>query len=354
MTGQNVVGKSFCRAAVVIVSALLLSNCGFKDDPVPPDDVAPEPVNNLSYQLSDKGAVLSWYYPTKSVNGESLAYVDSFKIYKATIPAASYCEGCPIPFEKVIKIRGGIVPKEQGEKKAVYEVTGLQPGNFYVFKVRSVAGWWAESADSNRVSFYWQVPLKAPVGVQAAPERGAVKLVWQPVRSRQDGTKASGMVKYQIYRSVAGAEFQPVAELQTNSSWIDKGVVAGKNYSYKVQAKEVFPHGAVAGLESAVAQTKAVDFVVPKVPKEVRAIATAKSVRVFWEPVADLDVKEYRVYRRNGEGGRPVVVGSVADPYAMFIDSKIPAGAEVLYYSVSSIDDTGNESKRSSEVTVKP
>ena len=89
------------------------------------------------------------------------------------------------------------------------------------------------------------------------------------------------------------------------------------------------------------------DSLPPSVPAEVATTSPAcGSIRISWSPSQDLGgsgLKGYNVYRKG------VFVRQVSAPSTSFTDSGLPSAA-YYYYTVSSIDNAGNESAKTSAV----
>ena len=90
-------------------------------------------------------------------SGSDLRGVESFEVLRAEVPVAEYCEGCPVRFVKYALIEGGSLPASGEAKTASYKDTDLQDGYQYLYKVRSLAGRWYASGDSNSISFTWEM-----------------------------------------------------------------------------------------------------------------------------------------------------------------------------------------------------
>ncbi|PIE57077.1 MAG: hypothetical protein CSA34_00775 [Desulfobulbus propionicus] len=338
---------------VLLFSLSMLGGCGYKDSPVPSQRVVPKPITDLRYQLSERGVVLYWSYPTETVTGGTLTDISSFEVYRAVAAEDEYCATCPVPYSKPVILPGGALP-ENGSKTASYQATLLRPGNLYFFKVRSKNGWWAESQDSNVVSFLWETPLAAPKHLNASAGDKQVQLSWQPADSHIDGSAVSEKVVYQLYRSTSGKDFVKLGEPQTGTRYTDTRVHNGRKYFYRIQAISVYKQGDVGGGFTASVEAAPRDQTPPAVPQGVRAVRTDSGVKIFWDAVTDSDLAGYRIYRRISGKRTVQPVGEVSLPYTLYLDRNAPEVPGGLYYSVSSVDKRkpANESKRSQEVLI--
>lgn len=353
----RIAGHNGTFLSLIITTLFLLmvgvTGCGYKTMPVPPDQIVPQSITDLRYELNEKGVNLYWTFPMQTVQGEKLTDISSFDLYRAVVAADSYCDTCPIPFGEPIRIAGGGISKGTPKQKT-YSSTLLRPGHLYFFKVRSKAGWWAESADSNIISFMWNIPPKAPEQLTAQAGDGRVTLQWTAVTDYIDESKIQEPVRYQVYRSLGGGSFVPLGELQEGERFDDSQVSIGRKYSYRVQAVTMYEKGQVGGGSSKAVSAVPVDRTAPEVPTGVKAVRTAAGVKVIWEPVKGGDIKGYKIYRRLPDDKESIMVGEVNVPYTLFTDTN-PPDADNWYYSVTSVDNysPANESERSAEVMVR-
>lgn len=340
-------------ALCALLLASVVGGCGLKTMPVPPQEIVPAAITDLHYELDEKGVNLAWTFPGKTVTGEDLHEVASFELYRAVVPADSACDGCPIPFGEPVQVPGGTVAGGK-PKTATYTSTLLRPGHIYYFMVRTRTGWWAESADSNVISFLWNIPAAAPEKLEVRSTADGVALTWLPVTAHRDGSIIREPVKYQVYRSQGGGPFLPLAGLQNGAAFTDSGVKGGMNYQYKVQAVTVYEKGQVGGGFTAPVAAVAADRAAAEAPEGVTAVRTAAGVKVLWNAVQDASVRGYRVYRRLPGEKQAIRAGEVAVPGTLF-DDPAPPRAEKWYYSVTSIDDAkpANESRPSAEAEVR-
>jgi len=90
--------------------------------------------------------------------------------------------------------------------------------------------------------FLWSdVPLEAPTGLSATAADGEVKLTWNPI---------PGAVSYTVKRAeVPGGPYPWIAPQVKTTSYLDQGVVNGKDYFYVVSANsgEVLEPPATSG-----------------------------------------------------------------------------------------------------------
>ncbi|PID77308.1 MAG: hypothetical protein CSB24_02115 [Deltaproteobacteria bacterium] len=330
-----------------------MGGCGYKDMPVPPDEVVPEPVDDLSYEVDETGINLTWSFPAKNINGDALENIASFKLYRAVVALEDYCPTCPVPFGEPIKVPGGLIEGENGSvRKAEYRSTLLRPGHRYFFKVHSSTSWWAESADSNIVSFVWQVPAKAPAGLTAVVNDRAVKLAWQPVSSLVNGEKISGDLKYQVSRSADGNKFTSLGSPVGKTFFADNTVFNGKRYFYKVQSVVYIDGDKLKGGTSKAVEAEPADQTPPPMITGVAVIRAGKNIKIVWNASTAKDVAFYRIYRKVSGQNKPVRIGEAKSIYNIFVDKNVSDNKR-FYYSVTAVDGNGNESRRSAEMTTR-
>jgi fibronectin type 3 domain-containing protein len=70
---------------------------------------------------------------------------------------------------------------------------------------------------------------------------------------------------------------------------------------------------------------------------------------LIWAPVADADLEGYNIYRHEGEAAA-LKVNSEPVKTPAFRDTQVEAG-KTYFYSVSAVDQRGNESARSEEAS---
>jgi hypothetical protein len=348
------IGFASTLLCAVTLSLVGLAGCGFKTEPVPPQNVVPRPIDDLSYAIDDAGVTLTWTYPEKTVKGDELTEIYSFDVYRAVVPLDDLCDTCPIPFGEPTEIPGGATADSGKRKIGEYQTSLLRPDHKYFYKMTSRISWWAASADSNIVSFVWQIPPAVPSGFGAVAEDGRIMLSWQPVTTLVDGSSADRQVLYQVSRSEGGKEFARLGEPIDGTTFTDSDVVNGKKYFYKVQSLMMLEKDRISGGVSEIVDATPIDTTPPAVPSAVRATATKQGNRVYWDHPGDPSVAGHRVYRRSAKEAESKLIGEVKMPASIYLDKDVPADTRV-YYSVTAIDTAkpANESAPSKEATVR-
>ncbi len=326
---------------------LMLAGCGYKNDPVPPQAVVPMAIEDLRYEIGDGGVKLSWTYPIKTLKGGAIENISDFQLYQVGIPVKEYCDSCPIPFTKPKILPGG--PSYDGEQRRIANFTtkGMKRGYKYFFKVTSRTSWLASSPDSNIVSFVYSMPPAAPTQLRGQTSASAVVLSWNPVTRLRNGGALLGPVRYQVLRN--GVKIaNPTAETQ----FYDKTIENGKNYHYTVQAVMSYAGESVSGEISTPVIIQSQDTVAPKTPENLRAVTTAKGIKVFWDPSNDNDLGEYRIYRRAANEKEYILLESIKPIYTLYSDNTADNNIR-YYYIVTAVDHAGNESSRPEAVTTR-
>ena len=345
--------KGWCWRHALIYSAglviVLLAGCGKKTPPVPPQTVLPAPIKDLRYQLDEKGVTLKWSYPNRTAQGERLPYrLKGFAVYRAVLSEEDYCPGCPITFEPPVGIK--FDPLAEG-KTIIYTEKLVHPKQRHVYQVRSKAGWYITSRESNTVSFFWDTQPGAPTDLQIAVGDRTLSLNWQPPSSLVNGEPVSEPLFYQVYRAAANASFTPMGEIISETSFTDDTVRNEIQYNYEVRAVRVVDDTKVAGPPSSVRNGTPKDRIAPAPPQHVTVVKVDEGVKVFWQAVTAADLGGYRIYRQALGMEVTQFVGEVDPSTLTFIDKRPLTGSTSWYYSVTAFDTAvpANESSFSTE-----
>ena len=180
-------------------------------------------------------------------------------------------------------------------------------------------------------------PPEPPQGLRAETATDGVRVQWSPI---------DGASSYVVEKRVEGAgDFQVVGRTGT-PDFLDRAILWGANYEYRVQAEASAASGNVAGARSIVAAVVALDTFAPPRPDQLRAVVAEDSVELTWRASETHDLAGYRVLR----DGKPVHPGLLESPG--FSDTD-PNRLGTRSYSVVAVDQSGNESAASDVLQVQ-
>ncbi len=323
--------------AAFVASAL--AACGSVGDPLPPLLNLPEPVSDLTaIQVGDELEV-SWTWPARTTEGLTARRIGEFALWAVDVPEF----GTELTAETVDQYR------RQVARMGPEEVSGSGPGDrlelrlplegwelgqlaLLVVTVTSPAG--RHAGYSNQARLH---PMEPPAGVgwsDRQVEAGGVALAWEPADHADEYTleRAEGEGPFKLLGRVVGTSF------------LDRGVIWGETYGYRIRPVRQSAAGWIRGHLSPVATVTATDLFPPRAPQSLRAVRAPESIELSWLASPEADLAGYLVYR-NGEVLADVV------PQAMFSDRAAPRGA-ALEYAVAAVDDAGNESEASEPLLV--
>jgi fibronectin type 3 domain-containing protein len=136
---------------------------------------------------------------------------------------------------------------------------------------------------------------------------------------------------------------------------IDSSALFNQRYRYVVERVASFDFSGrsveVQGVPSEAIEKTTTDDFPPAVPQGLVAVAdsAAGAIDLSWTPDSDSDLAAYRVYRRDVQGSSPAQRVASVGVETSFRDTAVQP-EHAYAYSVSAVDQSGNESKRSPEV----
>ena len=330
----------------------LLSGCGRKTPLLPPQDVVPQPIDDLRFSLDEKGVELRWSYPLRTMQGQRLEMIEEFEIYRAIMSPEKYCPDCPLSFGTPRRIAGGKIPPGVSVRTATFRDTLLRPGQLYFYKVRAKGGWYYSSPDSNIVSFLWQTPLAAPQDFAAVAGDNTVHLSWKPVHKLLDGTDYSGPISYQLFRKTKEKEnFASYGPVLQDNRYTDISVMNNRDYLYTIRALRQEGSSYIAGEPSGAVLVRPRDLTPPPPPTDLTAHWTGDRVVLEWRMPKGEQVDGFFVYRRCDDGAREKI-GTCDKTVTKFEDK--PSHSSSCFYQVSAFDSHSNESPPTPEQQVQP
>jgi hypothetical protein len=375
-TQQKLHSIVLSRRCIVLSGALLAgfnislgTGCGAPAAPLPPTLNLPQPVRDLTAKRVGNTVRLTFTVPRKTTDKLPVRGLMTAKLCRAL--ESGPCEsvsGIGIAAQQTAVSMDDTLPPDLTEGPArllTYTVTVLNRAD--------------KAADPSAPAYAAAGAAPAPVtGFSVTPRRNGIVLAWQPVATagslRVDRTRTPGEPQQQKEKgseSFAGRKtpeepVEQILQLAESASpaadhlsrAIDPTARTGNSYRYIVQRiveTTIDGHDLeIASLPTTPVYVDYRDVFPPPVPTGLVSVAdtAAKSIDLEWTPDVDPGLAGYIVYRRMAgspqpperilPAGKPLTVSSFSDTTAQ--------PGQRYAYSVSAIDNSGNESQRSAEV----
>ena len=320
-----------------------------------PDQVAPAPPQNLS-AIADKDdysqITLTWAGSSQDSDGGQLTGLKGYSVFRS--------EGSTNSFQRVAEVASDV------REYVDFELNQLTT---YYYTVSALDGVGNESARASLV----QVRTEGPDQVAPAPPQNLsaipseeffdrVTLRWNAPATDSDGEDLSGLESFVLFRSRGGnSSFVPVDTLNfRQKDYTDEGLELLTTYYYTVSALDGAENESARASVVQV-RTEGPDQVAPAPPQNLSAIADKDNygqITLTWNlptenaignPLEDLAL--IVVFRsENGSGGF-AVVDTLGGEQQQFVDTELSASTN-YYYSLSAVDQSGNESLRVNSVRV--
>jgi hypothetical protein len=361
---------------LLLLSALgWLSGCASIGPPEAPSLELPKPPTDLHGARKGDKVTLTWTIPARTTERKSVRYLGKTEICRSLAGDLKQCEtrvgeaAPPVDFGKA--------RRSSGRKLTATFVDTLssateqeQPTGFatYAVEVLNAAGRGAGISNQVRVPL---APTLAPLGNFAAraTDQG-MRISWEcpSVAEGRSGIK----YLFRIYRrldssaaenkiaDVEAAECVDAAREQAKviTSFLDQTFEWENTYYYRGTVVSVIETPGktaveVEGDDTAAVKVFAHDVFPPAVPAGLQAVFSGPGQQAFidlvWTPVSDADLEGYNVYRHEAVG-TAVKLNTELVKTPAFRDAQVEPG-KTYFYSVSGVDERGNESARSAETS---
>jgi fibronectin type 3 domain-containing protein len=335
-----------CLALILVLAV----SCGRKTDPLTPDSPRPEAVKGVKAVTRDAVAFLSWRVPTKNVEGKDMnpAEILGFRIFRAEIgdsrkkprykEIADISMANPAPAE----VRAGTV---------FWSDKNLRYGQVYSYRIRAASARGGSSQQSEEVRVAPLLSLAAPKDVTAVAGDSRNLLSWDLVTTRSDGSQYTGFVGYNIYRGTEKDRYEDTplnTEPLRTTSYKDTAAVNNKTYFYIVRAVDSPTLPWKESLDSAEVSATPRDMAPPERPKALTVVPGVGRIFLTWNENRERDLAGYNVYRSVKSGRDYERLTDKPINRTTFSDVTVKPGV-VYYYTVTAVDQSGNESPMSKE-----
>jgi hypothetical protein len=334
--------------------------CGSPAAPQPPSLNLPIPVLNLSAVRRGNSVHLAWTMPTRTTDRVALVHPIAVEVCRALESGAcakvgslllspggagTYSDQLPadltqgtdrlLRYEVALRNHAG---KSAGPSNAAYSAAGASPPALMGLSGR---------VGVNGVELSWQPAPEVGKAVDFRIERLQLTVASaEPANRSPLAPAAPATAQTLVVHGVDGSD---------PGHAIDASALFNQRYQYVVERVALLTLGGeaveVQGLPSGPVAVATTDTFPPAIPQGLVAVADAGSgaIDLSWTPNTESDLAAYHLYRRDTQGGGPVQRIASLSVETSFRDTGAEPG-HTYAYSLSALDQTGNESQRSPEV----
>ena len=341
------------------ISIFILCSCGTPGAPEPPSLNLAKPVSDLKATRTGNQVTLTWTVPTQTTDGASFRRRGPTRVCRTTDQTA---------IDRCSAI--ATLQASAGQKTAsfVSEIPAQNngPNDYAIFAVEVLNDRGRSAGLSNQPKIPTAVvseldgtpkieitPDAVIVTATVVPREASIKQELQ-LRRREKNTTQESTVAWRTWDLSAGE----AAKLELH----DENFVWEKTYDYRVVlvASANAPGGTVSfdADSSAPIEILVHDVFPPAIPTGLQAVFSGPlpgqqpAIDLTWNPNMDRDLAGYFVYRRRQN--EPPTAAARLNPQPVvapsYRDTAIQPG-NTYVYSVSAVDERGNESKRSQETS---
>jgi hypothetical protein len=338
--------------------------------PVPPVLELPKPPADLRAARKGDRITLTWSIPERTTDRQRVRYLGKTRVCRSLDAALVQC-GAPV---------GETAPaldfsskKDTSGKKLTASYTDILPRDLQLHNLFGSATYAVEVFNrdgraaglSNQVQVPLAETLAPPTDFAARVTAHGVVLTWT---AEPSSLPPSDQVRrgYRVYRRAEGSQQNILVgereagtdkdQSLTDPPLAEHGFDWEKTYYYHVDTfttitQPAKPEVSIEGDSTRDVKVFTHDVFPPAVPSGLQAVFSGPGQQPFidliWSPVADADLEGYNIYRHE-LGSMAIQLNSQPMKTPAFRDSAVVAGKK-YFYSVSAIDQRGNESARSEE-----
>jgi hypothetical protein len=357
---------------VVVVAAMAcITGCASIGAPRPPALELPKAPTDLRASRKGDRVTLTWSIPTHTTDQQSVRYLGKTLVCRSLAAAIKLCEN---PVGDASPPADLAAARKSTSKKLSASFTDTLPAAIerehpngfatYAVEVLNRAGRGAGLSNQVHVAL---VPTLPPFGgFNARTTNQGVLISWECTAS--GAARAETKYLFRIYRREENKTSETrIAQVDAiacaagsgdQKSFLDQSFEWEKTYFYRGTGVSVVKAAGktaveVEGDDTPEVEVFAHDIFPPAVPTGLQAVFSGPGPQAFidliWSPVTDADLEGYNVYRHE-EGAPAVKLNTELVKTPAFRDAQVVARKR-YFYSVSAVDERGNESARSEEAS---
>lgn len=328
--------------------------------PQPPSLYLPKPPSDLRAVRKGSRVTLTWTVPSVTTDRQTMRNVGPTRVCRIASMQTTQC-GTPvgeIPASRTSGTSGQKVTASFTDTLTV-SLESDAPQAIATYSVEVLNSSRRGAGLSNPVQVSLLRTLPPPADFQARVTAQGVQLSW--VSEVPAISDASIHYVVRVSRSLLGTnESTTVGEEPAGGEYTltDSAIEWERTYQYRAQTVTVVRQAGksevqVDGDDAPEVKVFADDVFPPAVPSGLQAVSSGPGQQLFvdliWAPDTDADLAGYNVYRGE-QATAPAKLNSEPLKTPAYRDPTVAAG-KTYFYSVSAVDQRGNESARSEEAT---
>jgi len=336
--------RAVCLAAGLLAAAD--AGCGKKGPPLPPLGHRPEPPAKIEARQVDEDLVLEFDLPVHYTDGDALAGPPAVRLLRDSLG------GPPVLVHRFAPETVGAAPGARASLALPIALAfeGVTSSSA-TFRVETQGPKGKPSASSAPIAVTRETPLPTPTALKAGQGADGIELEWTA------DAGALPALEYNVYRrTTADADWgKPLNPAPLGSArFMDRDAITGSLYTYRVETVIAAARPPRASAPSEPVEIRRRDETPPDAPTEVRAVAGADGIRLFWFAPVATDVAALRVYRASS-GGPLAPLADLPRDATFYLDRDVAPGVSYTY-CVTALDGASppNESQQSATASETP
>lgn len=239
--------KNMVKPLLFLFIAISLPACGKRGALIPPEALAPAPINDLQVAQKGESFFLSWKAPSEDAAGRPLQDLAGFRLFSREVrPAGEDCEECPNAYRLRADLDVEFLTGAFRYDDLYFFIDqDIPPDLTRQYMIISYKRDHMASAPSNKVRRV-KKPAPAPPQLTATPTPTAIQLQWQQV-----DVQPNSLLGYNLYRKSADEGYfpplpvneKPLNETQYEDIGLDRKAV----YTYAVRTVATIDNEVVEG-----------------------------------------------------------------------------------------------------------
>ena len=240
-----------------------------------------------------------------------------------------------------------------GKDVTSYQDNSVISGQSYLYSIRSYNSVQESNYSLAAVISYVLIdttPPASPSGLNASASTTVVTLSWQ-------SNPEADLAGYNIYRKVDGESVFSKANgaLRTSTYYQDTSLGASTNYQYRITAVDTSGNESSPSTVVPITTLTPPDTTSPAVPTGLSASGGEYQASLSWNSNSESDFNHYNLYQLTR-----ATDGSVSSSYRVsnitsnsYLDEEVSNGT-TYYYQLTAVDNSGNESAKTVEISATP